>query len=88
MTNKTFSVLKHTGFKEEVLEAAFKLVQNKDHWKGPIDTSIRKDCGISLEAIRKAVTFYTATDAVITPLADNYFRVEADGYYAGPASDR
>jgi len=81
-----FDVKKHTGFTEKALEAAFKLVADKDHWKNPIDIVIaRPDMG--LEVIDKAVEFYTATAPVFTPVNGNLVHVEADGYYAGPAGD-
>lgn len=83
------------GHDEASVRAAFEKVENKDHWKGPIDAVIdAKDRNI----VAFAIEFYTATTATFRPVKAGEFavgmadevagrlRVTAPGYWAGPAN--
>jgi hypothetical protein len=66
------------------LSAAFKLVQNKDHWKKAIDAhSIPAD---KLEAVVFAIEFFTGSIATaeydgLTEDGKATFHIKAPGYY-------
>ncbi len=63
----------------------FEMVEDKEHWKNPIDAVIAVT---DFDAIADAVDFYTATTLwIIEDLGNGTYRVAADGYYAGPAGD-
>jgi len=64
-------------------EAAFRLVANPTDWKAPIDARVPAD---KLVAVVRAIAFYTATSATVTPEGD-VFRVTSIGYRSGPAGD-
>jgi hypothetical protein len=77
----------HDGYTKAELEAAFKKVQNAEHWKNPIDAFIQID---EVNITAKAIQFFTATTAqffrVTTAGGKLKMRVTAPGYYAGPAN--
>ena len=71
-------------YTQEQLEAAFKLVENKAHWKGPINTVVPADTDLDL--IQAAIEHFTGTEADIVPMSGpNFsgFLVQAPGYWAG-----
>ena len=53
-------------FTQEQLESAFKLVQNKEHWKNPIESYCTSD---EVAVVAAAVEHFTATQAYF-----NYIR--------------
>ena len=64
--------------------AAFDLVENADHWKGPVDGFID---GADVAVVAEAVVYFTATVAEITEgPTKGRFHVKAPGYWAGPAA--
>ena len=74
----------------------FELVENKSHWKDPIDTIIELPTMGSVEEmnmIYKAVEFFTSTTPKFTFISHDvftnlvYWKVTADGYRMGPAGD-
>jgi hypothetical protein len=72
------------GYTRGDLSAAFKLVQNKEHWKLEIDQhGIPAD---KLEAVIFAIEFFTGSLATaeydgLTEAGGATFRVKAAGYY-------
>lgn len=78
----------YAGFTVEELKEAFNMVQNKQHWKGPIRAVVRCD-ERKLEMIRAAIMFYTATEAEVERLSETsdgvLYRIKAPGYWNGPA---
>jgi len=72
------------------LDAAFKRVQNREHWKGAIDCVVEILTNGDLATILEAIEFYTATTGTVTPIGEigktTTFRVTAPGYWAGPAN--
>jgi hypothetical protein len=70
------------------LKEAFEKVQNKEHWKNPIDAFIDpKDYDVTDDAI----AFFTGTRinyAVTARVGPNRgkIHIKADGYYAGPCN--
>ncbi len=63
----------------------FEMVEDKEHWKNPIDAVIAVT---DFQAVADAVEFYTATKLWIAEdLGNGTYRVVADGYQAGPAGD-
>lgn len=77
----------HGGYTKSELEAAFKKVQNADHWKNPIDATIPV---ADVDITAKAIEFFTATKASFFRVGGIdgkvRMRVTAPGYYAGPAN--
>jgi len=78
----------HTNHTREELKAAFEKVQNKEHWKNPIDAFIDpKEYGI----IDDAISYFTGTRinyAVVERGGpnDGKIHIKADGYYLGPCN--
>lgn len=72
----------------ETLLPVFEKVQNKEHWKNPIDAHIEaKDYGITDDAI----SYFTGTRinyAVVETGGPNKgkIHIKADGYYLGPCN--
>lgn len=60
------------------LKFAFTKVQNKDHWKKPIDAIIKME---EQDITERAIIFYTSSIPSFTPKAGGMLRVIADGYY-------
>lgn len=74
-----------TGFTEKELSEAFDRVASPDDWKAKIQTEVTVKNGKELSCIRRAIGFYTATEATIIPLGGNKYLVNSKGYRAGPA---
>lgn len=71
-------------YTQEQLENAFQKVQNKEHWKNPIQTWIPvKD----LEITEAAIKHFTATDMVLGTINNGLAFIWAKGYRLGPAGD-
>lgn len=64
------------------LHEAFERVQPAPNWKAPIDKAVVVKDGAELEAILRAVPFFTGGRATAQPLGRNAYRVKAAGYYA------
>ena len=69
---------------------AFEKVQNKEHWKNPIDAVIHKS---EMEITSDAIHFFTGTQAffnsnnlTLAQCEAGMVRVTAIGYYAGPCN--
>lgn len=71
------------GFTEMQLHDAMTMIENKDHWKNPIDVVISTRF---LTIARAACIFYTGTELKDTDVEDraDLSRVTAPGYWAGP----
>lgn len=66
------------------LKPYFDRVCNKSDWKRKIDAFCRIE---DAEKVIRAIAFFTATEAKITRMNDEWVRVQADGYRLGPAGD-
>lgn len=77
---------------------SFEVVQPRGpgrDWKSPISTSISRgaldylgrEFGITVDTIKEAIVFYTATEASAVWAGDT-LKIEAVGYRMGPAGDR
>lgn len=88
---------KFRGFTYDELNRAFKLVQNEDHWKNPINSVCSSD---EVKVVAAAIEYFTATKAHFDYLGvsegtgrtrfkagEHILRVLADGYRRGPAGD-
>lgn len=78
----------HTNHTREELKAAFEKVQNKEHWKNPIDAFISPD---DYEVTDEAIAFFTGTrinSCVVISGGPNKgkWHIKADGYYLGPCN--
>ena len=74
-------------YTQKQLKEAFELVENKSHWKKPINALVSTDADIDL--IHAAVIHFTATVPIFRNVSKNgndHILVLADGYYAGPAA--
>ena len=60
------------------LKFAFTKVQNKEHWKNPIDAIIKME---EQDITERAIIFYTGSIPSFAPKAGGMLRVIADGYY-------
>lgn len=74
------------------LSAAFDLVADPDDWKAPIDAVVTLPHVMDGLEVKKAVQFFTATEATISVVGlasetDITVRVQAPGYRMGPAGD-
>lgn len=81
-----------TGYTEKELSDAFNMVKDDEHWKNPISKTLHNVSFEQLVVVKKAVQFYTATEAKvqlfkITGPETVNARVSADGYRVGPAGD-
>jgi len=78
------------GYTESQLREAFDLVCDEDHWKDEVDCKVAVPHGTDLaafvELVRFAILFFTATAATVTRPGNRSVRVEADGYWCGPAN--
>ncbi len=72
------------NYSQSELEEAFKKVQNKNHWKGPIDTFIKLE---ERDITARAISHFTATPATFIPYSNGWLKVKAKGYRLGPAGD-
>lgn len=64
----------------ERMREAFRLVQDRDNWKMPVDAVIPDTPGIR-ELVSDAVIFFAGCLPEIIPLPDGKIRVTAIGYY-------
>ena len=67
----------------------FEMVQNKEHWKNPINKSFQSHHVSTQirENISKAIQFFTGTQATWKQSNSKLFwQVTADGYYLGPCN--
>jgi len=73
------------GFTVEQLQEAFRSVQDKEHWKNPIDAVVDRDQTAVLD---KAIPFMTGTPAEFEDVEGQpgKVRVTADGYFLGPCN--
>lgn len=73
------------GFTIEQLHEAFGAVQDKEHWKNPIDAVVARD---RVEVLTRAIPFMTGTFADFDDVgcAPGMIRVTAPGYFAGPCN--
>jgi hypothetical protein len=69
-------------YTQEQLEAAFKLVQNKKHWKNPINATIENPGEEQVACIEEAVIHFTGSIPDVVTLKGGKIRVQAEGYYA------
>lgn len=78
-------VYQQTGFTQSELRTAFEIVQNRSHWKGPIDALVFPDLR---EVVAAAVVHFTGTSATFARSSANpsALRVTAPGYWAGPCN--
>ena len=70
----------------ETLKPVFDMVCDKDDWKAPIHAHFNPN-EVAQDTVKRAVMFFTATEATFTPITENCTRVESIGYRAGPAGD-
>lgn len=77
-----------------ILDRAFNMVEDKEHWKNPIDKSIwvrEEDVEVG-SVILRSITFFTATHGTCWVADRNEERkliklhFTAPGYWAGPAN--
>lgn len=68
-----------TGFTKAQLTVAFEVVQNRDHWKNPIDVMVDDSAvAVTVEAIK----FFHASSPKVTPLGEGKTRIKGIGYAA------
>jgi len=95
MAEKTFGPRNET-FEQltKRMTTAWSLVAPLRHWKDPVVGLVTKQMlatlGLTIEDVKEAVSFYTATEATVMEclVAPGYqpgYRVTADGYFMGPA---
>lgn len=78
-TRKSFNFC---GYWLSELDEAFRLVQDSEDWRKPIDAVVNpRDLGV----VVVAVAYYTATACVVMPTEGELIRVHSVGYRAGPA---
>lgn len=63
-------------------QAMFALVENRRHWKGPIQARVARDTPELRAALHDAIVHFTASVPDFTPNADGSMIVTAAGYYA------
>lgn len=61
------------------LEAAFLLVQNKKHWKGPVLGIVPND---KVDIVCAAINHFVYGNATVTPYDFNQSKITAPGYWA------
>ncbi len=68
----------HGPFSVYEMDVAFTRVQDKDHWKNPVNAVVEAD---EVEVTRAAVAFYTGSEAHFEAREDGRVNVWAEGYY-------
>ncbi len=86
ITELDAEVVTAQGWTRGQLQAAFKKVQNRKHWKGTIYALLVDATDEDLEMICEAVSFFTATVATTKRLPSGRVQVTAAGYWNGPAN--
>lgn len=72
------------NYTQEQLEAAFKKIQNKEHWKNPINAFVPT---AELEITDAAIRHFTSTNMTIGATHNGLTHIWAQGYRLGPAGD-
>jgi hypothetical protein len=77
----------YQGWTQRQLDEAFRLVQNKEHWKYPIahEFDINEVTIADLNKIAAAIIFFTGGEATIARVGTKV-RVTAPGYYVSVGS--
>lgn len=66
-----------TGFEKGFIDETFRLIQNKEHWKFPIDVMVDDDkVALTVAAIRHM----HADEPKVTPLGEGKTRIQGRGY--------
>lgn len=70
-------------YNHEELKAAFELVEDKRHWKNPINTVIEIDDERQMRLIREAVIYFTGSVPEFEKVnyGQNRYHVTAAGYF-------
>jgi hypothetical protein len=77
--------MKRNGYSQEQLDAAFKTVQAKTHWKDPIRSKCKAE---DINLITEAIIYFTGTVPTFgQPDKDGMVKVRAVGYRNGPCGD-
>jgi hypothetical protein len=102
MTNQTFKAQAEDGtlvpstvvdpadtfgtnpYTRDQMEGAFHKVCNPKDWKASIRAIINE---ADRDLVRRAISFFTATDCAFTPSGDGKLLVTSVGYRVGPAGD-
>lgn len=78
----------NTDARHKLMERAFALVKPPNDWKAKIDTYIvdsdLRRANVTLENVREAISYFTATGATIVTTTGGY-RILSVGYRAGLA---
>lgn len=69
----------HEGYTVAQLRAAFDSVKSPDHWKNPIQAGCHKS---QIDITKKAIIFHTGSVPTFTHLHNDWYLVEAAGYFA------
>ena len=72
------------GNNRDALKPYYDMLATKDDYLGPIDTYVKTS---HIGIMRRACLFFTATPLRIIERTEDGYRVQADGYRAGPAGD-
>lgn len=70
----------HTDAEVAAMDVAFKKVQNKEHWKFPIDKTLELSAD-EQRLTEDAIIFYTGSVPTFQKLPNGKTRVRAVGYY-------
>lgn len=66
-------------FSRQEMEKAFRAVQDKEHWKNPINSCVRAE---DVEVTKEAIVYFTATEATLGEnLGNGWYKIMAPGYY-------
>lgn len=71
----------HLGYSHGQLHDAFTLIQNKDHWKGPIDVRFKQITGEHVKLFQAAVGYFTGGGCTVQDMPDGSVRITARGYW-------
>lgn len=73
------------GYSQDALSAAFNAVQDKTHWKNPVNAIVDRD---QIEILTRAIPWFTGTEAAFSDVDGDPDKVvvTAPGYFAGPCN--
>jgi hypothetical protein len=71
-------------YTREQLVQAFEKVQDKKHWKNPINSFCKEE---EKEITNEAIIYFTGTEAEFGKPINGVVSVTALGYYLGPCGD-
>lgn len=79
--NETVFVVNGRSVTRIMASNLFDMVADPKNWKNPIDATVNIFDAFSIEVLKRAIMFYTASTANVENVGPHRYRVRAPGYY-------